>query len=289
MRKKVMALTQQLWAVLHLWGKVSVSINIMKSGYKLLVCMGLVLLFGINPYAKAQSPSEMFREHVPGAGLYNTGKAMVWTGAGIALSGGALLLYAQLDHSLFRNPNAQGVDDLSPLVALTGAGIGAGTALIGSILMFAGNEHCVRSEGHGLKDQLVTIDPTSGRGQGLMMEVGGSIYPIVHARVVAGYHFNRHVFLGGGASAAYDRSVFGPFAGFVNARFSFTDKKVAPFFGLDLGGAALEKNISLYSGFQAGARIHRDEAHSCWVSAYSDYAPSLDHYFSYGLRFGYSF
>ena len=51
--------------------------------------MGLVLLFGINPYAKAQSPSEMFREHVPGAGLYNTGKAMVWTGAGIALSGGA--------------------------------------------------------------------------------------------------------------------------------------------------------------------------------------------------------
>ena len=234
------------------------------------------------------------RETAPGAGWFNAGKTLVWTGAGIALSGVALVSFASLDMAS-RNvdPNAGlTTSDMATVFALGGAAIGGGLALAGSMMMLAGDNKCHKAgEGDLIRDgKMVSVDPVASRGFGLLLETGGSvILPHVSGRVIGGYHFSPHVFLGGGLGLTvpllYDVTLI-PSA-FVDARFSITQKKVAPFIGIDLGGAMRDRVVSPYCHFQAGARIHTMEQHSWWLSGYSEYAPNVIS--TYGVKAACSF
>ena len=234
------------------------------------------------------------RETAPGAGWFNAGKTLVWTGAGIALSGVALVGFTSLDMSV-RNvdPNAGlTTSNMAPVFALGGAAIGGGLALAGSLMLLAGDNKCYKAgEGDLIRGgKMVSVDPVASRGFGLLVETGGSVIPPhVSGRVIGGYHFSPHVFLGGGLGLTvpllYDVTLIP--STFVDARFSITKKKVAPFIGIDLGGAMRDNVVSPYCHFQAGARIRTTERHSWWLSGYSEYA--TDVVVTYGIKAAYSF
>lgn len=234
------------------------------------------------------------QETALGAGWFNAGKTLVWTGAGIALSGVALVGFTSLDRAVRHVDPQSGIttSNMAPVFALGGAAIGGGLALAGSLMMLAGDNKCYKAgEGDLIRGgKMVSINPAASRGFGMLLEMGGSVIPPhVSGRVIGGYHFSPHVFLGGGLGLTvpilYDVTLI-PSA-FVDARFSIAKKKVAPFIGIDLGGALRDRVVSPYGHFQAGARIRTSDQHSWWLSGYSEYA--TDVLCTYGLKVAYSF
>lgn len=231
------------------------------------------------------------RDTGPGAGLSNTGRTMVWTGLGMAVSGAAFLGFSEMDYRLRYADRQDGMNtmNMAPVFALGGALIGGGMAVAGSLLMLAGNSKYDRAgQGEPISGgSLVGLSPEGARGAGLMLEFGGGIPPFVEGRFIGGYHFNQNIFLGGGLGVTFfeDEPVFPTI--YADARFSFTGRKVSPFIGLDLGGALDGGKPAPYGNFQAGARIRTGGRNAWWISSFSEYVPQV--LLTYGLKAGYSF
>ena len=246
--------------------------------------LALLLLLTLSTASFAQyNPLE---ETTPGASLYNTGKGLIWTGAGIALSSMAL--------SVFSVGDSYNYLPYSRNLALGGFGAGACISLVGSILMLTGNNQMLQSgiEPGPSGSYLVSVSPQGQRGPGVLVEVGGGLGPSLEVRGIGGYHFNSHVFLGGGVG--YIENFYSIPEGFMTAffdsRFSLSNKKVSPYVGFDLGvslSTARDKGLGSYAGIQAGTRSRSQSSRSWWLSAFTESAGGDA--VTYGLKVGHSF
>lgn len=144
------------------------------------------------------------------------------------------------------------------------------------------------------------------KGYGFRVDLTGGYAPMVGADVVAGYHFGPNLFLGVGLGQRFVQAYMFPI--YVDARFTFSQKRIAPYLGLDMGSTSYKvTNKSLvndsvcefprdfFMGISFGTRIRsrfNDRSRGdWWIGASSELvfyaaAPTC---INTGLRVGFSF
>lgn len=212
---------------------------------------------------------------------YEVGKAMVWSGAGIAFTSAAL--YAAGTYQYHKNLNPETPEmNLAPVFSLIGAGTGAALALIGTPIMLSGKAS-LSSSASGMQ-----LECCGMNGFGFTLEAGAAIPPALTLRGTAGYHLSENVFLGAGIARSFsmvanDKYAYTP--AFANATFCFSKKRVAPYLGVDLGYDLTQHGV--YGGTSAGIRISsRTNANAFTLSSTCEMS---EDYVQAGLKVGYMF
>lgn len=215
--------------------------------------------------------------------MLDAGKALTSLGIGMFLVGecGTLNYISQTfgDSYVLGRRTAMNMCALTPVA-------GALLSLVGVPLWIVGYNQVDQKEGYQYLGK--------SKGFGMRVDLTGSIAPIVGVDVVAGYHFNPYLFLGAGVGQRFVDGYMAPV--FVDARVTLSNKRVAPCFGFDVGGAYYTKNsaykpFDLFGGFNFGVRIrHKSNDRSkgdWWIvsSAEATYRMLMN----IGLRVGYSF
>ncbi len=214
-------------------------------------------------------------DKIPGAGLLETGQGFVWTGVGMASTGVALLAVGIIHEKINPRQGQEIGTPVWPIFGLGEAALGSAVALLGLPMLFGGKA-MVRNAGFTL-DDLPSFTGPEQRGFGTLVELGGGIDPHLYARFIPGYHMNEHLFLGGGIGVTllnYGNHDAIP-AAFVASRFTPGSRRVAPYFGLDLGASLAGKRgggaeCTLYLSYRAGARIHTNHRQSLYVTTNLD-------------------
>ena len=132
------------------------------------------------------------------------------------------------------------------------------------------------------------------RGLGVIVEGGYFLPDVIEARAAFGYHFNSHIFLGGGIAPGFfldsssrdDATPRLSLPVYADFRWSIRNRLLTPYLGL-LAGMELS-DISPYLGAEIGARIHTDRtsSRSFWGGLSGEVAGG---YMRIGLKMGYSF
>lgn len=228
---------------------------------------------------KAQTMSSDYAttasDKIPGVGLLGTGQGFVWTGVGMASTGVALLAAGVLHEKLSPGNGQEMGTPVWPIFGIGEVAIGSAVALLG-LPMLVGGKSMLRNAGFTMDDLPAFTGPEQ-RGFGTLVELGGGIDPHLCARFIPGYHLNEHLFLGGGIGVTllnYGNHNAIP-AAFVASRFTPGSRRVAPYFGLDLGASLPGKRgggaeCTLYLSYRAGARIHTNHRQSLYVTTNLD-------------------
>lgn len=218
-----------------------------------------------------------------GAGLYHTGEAFAWSGAGIAASSAILYVVGMMDFKEHYNPETPTMP-MAPVFAMAGAGIGACVALLSVPMMSFGKRTMDSSGGY----TAIEFGGPSQKGWSAIFELGGILPPYFQPRFGYGYHFNEKYFVGAGIShtfvAAGDGDDYTPV--YIDTRFSFTDRKISPYFGIDFGYEL--GSGSLYNSFNSGIRIRKSPGTtaSWWIASQVEH---FDEGLTIGMKAGLSF
>lgn len=235
------------------------------------------------------------------ASLRKTAKTLAITGGSMALLGGGV---AGATFLAVRDLSGEGAG----MAAALGISLGASMVLTGAItalagIPFAASGNAIRKIDDGTYWKSASFGDGSMRGFGMVLE-GGYImgdFIGIEFRGVAGYHFNEHVFVGGGIAPCYFPEGIGPedyipidIPVFADLRYSFGSRRLSPYIGGSLGIELLGENwppeTSLYWSAEAGLRMRlsKDNGHALWLSVLGESAMGTG-VVRAGLKMGYSF
>lgn len=132
------------------------------------------------------------------------------------------------------------------------------------------------------------------RGLGIILEGGYYVPDVLQARVVAGYHFGPHIFLGGGIAPGFwlDKSSYydsGPSLSlplYADFRWSFVNRITTPYLGISAGMELIDTSPYLAADLGIRIRTSSTSTRSFWSSLSGEVAGD---YARVGLKMGYSF
>ena len=250
----------------------------------------LITLF-TSQSARAQvAPRDSLRSPYQGVKTIRTGDRMMLSGAAMAAAGGGLILLVS------RANQAQSVEECredmrSAFAIIAGYGLvfcGAGFSLAGIPVTVAGRGMMNARDPW----RQARYDGDAQRGFGLILE-GGGFAPFVQGRVTAGYHYNQHFFLGGGAALTYDfdrvnGSDLQPLEMpvYADVRFSAGSKLLAPYAGLTAGYDLLDRQAAFSANLGLRIRLSQESTRSMWMALMGEVSAW---YYRAGLKMGYSF
>lgn len=213
--------------------------------------------------------------------LTDAGKAVTYTGIGMAVAGGLWVL----SEYVFV-PDDLPIDSF-PVGIVAGsitAGLGAGVLMVGVPMWIAGARLSKRYGGN-----VIEFRGDDQRGAGIFANVGYVFPHTGEISAVGGYHFSEKFFLGGGVKFAADPyACYLPF--YANARYSVCSQKVSPYFSVDAGYDVV--NTKPYGSIEFGSRIRTGESErnggSWWIGIAATYL-HIDEVVLPSVRVGYSF
>lgn len=215
-----------------------------------------------------------------GSGLYNTGKAFVWYGAGCAITGTAFLMAGNALYNR-TSPTQMPTTNLVPIIAGAEGLVGALAALAGTPMMMAGKAR-MGGNTEGLSLQM----GDGKKGLGGQIELGAGVPPYFQITSDVGYHLNDHLYLGGGLAHVFVPSSAGMTPVFFTARTTLSKAKVSPYMSLNMG-YELQKG-GTYCALNSGVRIKTDNAQNGWTfSSSCEYAEGSGIFT--GLKAGFMF
>ena len=218
--------------------------------------------------------------HGQGKTTLRIGSGLMVSGAITAAAGAGMILYA------ISQDNVWGGAFLSS-IGIVCAATGALIVLAGIPITVAG--HSIRGCDMPWRDARY-----DARSLGVILE-GGYFFPdVIEARAALGYHFNPHIFLGGGIAPGFcldggsrdDSTRRFSLPVYADFRWSIRNRLFTPYLGLSAGIELSE--ISPYIGAEIGARIRTDRTstRSLWAGLAGEVTHS---YMRAGLKMGYSF
>lgn len=229
----------------------------MKNAYRFVIAVISLSVFTLSASAQ-YIPQENQPEPDPlrakftgkGQGLTDFGKTMMLTGAAFAVKG--LATYTIGGLTFDQNPDAPETP-MYPIYALLDGAIGAGFALIGLPFYLAGKGKMDDTGG-----SMITFGGDSQTGPAGIVEISMGLAPFVGLDAIGGYNFNRNIFVGGGIgynhyviASMRQESLSFPF--YAHGRFSFGDKRIVPYIGIDAGVDLARRGF--YSGLDFGTRL----------------------------------
>ena len=189
-----------------------------------------------------------------GQRLTDAGKTIMLTGASFAMTGLTVFLAGALTYDY--DPCCPDMA-LYPVFGALGGIAGAAIALVGLPIYCNGKN---KMQSHDATHFVFASD--TQRGGAAMGEVGLGILGELSMNVTGGYHFNKHVFLGGGLGFKkylfFDDAPKGApdaLPVYANARFTLGSKRVAPYVSTSFGYDLASSNV--YTGFEFGSRIRK--------------------------------
>ena len=215
-----------------------------------------------------------------GSAWYSTGKAIMISGAATAAAGGAIMLAAVAASRKSSVPEEGFHENMGGAIiyifSLCGVLTGASFILAGIPVTIAGNSM--------MKCDVPWQDARyDTRGLGVILEGGYFLPDILQARASVGYHFNSHIFLGGGVAPGIwlDASTR---SGYTSR--SMLNRLISPYLGLSAGAEMTE--LSPYLSAELGTRIrtNRHSTSSFWSAIEGEVAGG---YMRLGIKMGYSF
>ena len=262
----------------------------MKDAYRFVVAVISLSVFTLSASAQyipqENQPDPLRAEFTgKGQGLTDFGKTMMLTGAAFAVKG--LATYTIGGLTFDQNPDAPETP-MYPVYALLDGAIGAGFALIGLPFYLAG-----KGKMDDMGGSMITFGGDSQTGPAGIVEMSMGLAPFVGIDAIGGYNFNKNIFVGGGIgynhyTTAGLRQDGLSFPLYAHGRFSFGDKRVVPYIGIEAGVDLAQKG--LYSGIDFGTRLRRIDGKrgSSWWLAGSMDMLGTDLY-HIALKFGRSF
>lgn len=207
---------------------------------------------------------------------YDAGKAMVYVGGGTALAGLTFSVITMLDDNSGRDVN------IGPFVGYITAGLGGIVALAGIPVMLSGRAS-MRNDG-GI---MMTFSDDYAKGFATVLELGAGL-PYIKPSAGVGYNFSDNIYLGASVAGCCDW--FGSLdldcvPVYADARFSFGNKRVAPYIGANVGYDVL--NSGIYTALNYGVRIKKPNQKSWWIASNVEYAPKSGSVYSIGMKFSY--
>ena len=229
----------------------------MKNAYRFVIAVISLSVFTLSasaqyiPQENQPDPDPLRAEFTgKGQGLTDFGKTMMLTGAAFAVKG--LATYTIGGLTFDQNPDAPETP-MYPVYALLDGAIGAGFALIGLPFYLAGKGKMDDTGG-----SMITFGGDSQTGPAGIVEMSMGLAPFVGLDAIGGYNFNRNIFVGGGIgynhyviASMRQESLSFPF--YAHGRFSFGDKKIVPYIGIDAGVDLARRGF--YSGLDFGTRL----------------------------------
>lgn len=247
--------------------------------------LALILSATISWSAASQTDTLVQYPH-NGTGAAEAGKVMMFTGASFAMTGVVVFVAGALT---FRQDSNAPTMPLYPVLAIGAGAIGAAITIVGLPFYIAGKN---KMESNGSTFLNVGVDSKPGLAG--IMEIGLGIPNCVNLDALCGYNFNSRFFLGGGLGYRADltHATGGTTASvpiYAQGRYTFGDKKSAPYAALSLGYDA--KNVNLYSGLEFGVRMRSikkiEKGSSCWLGTKVEMVGSGIGFISF--KFGKSF
>ena len=226
-----------------------------------------------------------------GRPLFRTGTGIMAGGALTAAAGAGIMLYASSHGNNQPSQDEVVHENMGSLLVYI---LGACGVITGASLVIAGIPLTVA--GHSMMgcDMPWRDARYDTRGLGVIVEGGYFLPDVIEARAALGYHFNSHIFLGGGIAPGFfldgrsrDDSIprlsLPVYADF---RWSIRNRLFTPYLGLSAGMEMSE--ISPYLGAEIGTRIRTDRTstRSFWGGLSGEVAGG---YMRAGLKMGYSF
>ena len=231
------------------------------------------------------------QQTLPYAGnhLLDAGKALTYTGAGILLNSaivGVIEGYFNF-FSIFLGSTAE---DLVEDIVYRSYRIDAGI-IAGGVMLLSGVPIWIAAKSlQGSYEEYRYSDDS--RGFEVRTDVTIARAPLVGVDIVGGYNFNPYLFLGAGIGQRFVKGYTFPV--YADARFSFSNKRVAPFVDLNFGGAYYKnpegERREMYFAANFGVRIrHKAQGNhkgDWWISA--GFETQEQAWCNSGLRVGYS-
>lgn len=226
-----------------------------------------------------------------GSALFTTGKGIMLGGAATAAAGGGIMLLTLAADRKTTVPEGEFRENMGAAIIYI---FGMCGVLTGASLILAGIP--VTIAGHSMMQCDVPWQDAryDTRGLGVILEGGYLLEDILQARASVGYHFNSHIFLGGGVAPGMwlDKSIRSGYTSrlslplYADFRWSVCNRLISPYLGLSAGAEMTE--ISPYLGAELGTRIrtNRHTTNSFWSAIAGEVAGG---YMRVGIKMGYSF
>lgn len=210
--------------------------------------------------------------------LTDVGKSITYIGGGMAYAGAAYLLMLSYDH---RIDPAYG---LAAIVGIAGFAYGGIFALCGMSVWTPG-EIVLRCNGK----VPVNYAHEDKRGLGVLFDIAAGYKDSVCPKLAVGYNFNKHLFMGIGASYNIyfirTESSYDILPVYLKTRVTIGSHAVAPYIDVDLGVDALDGSFYYSTGM--GAR-YRLSSHQNSLSA-GTFMEACNKLHTIGIRLSYSF
>ena len=228
------------------------------------------------------------QQTLPYAGnhLMDAGKALTYTGAGILLN---TTFVGVIEGSFDFLSIFGGIADKEDMAHRSNR-IDAGM-IAGGVMLLSGVPMWIAAKSlQGSYEEYRYSDDS--RGFEVRTDVTIARAPLVGVDIVGGYNFNPYLFLGAGIGQRFVKGYSFPV--YVDARFSFSNKRVVPFVDLNFGGAYYKNQVGekrdLYFAANFGVRIRHKAQGShkgdWWISA--GFETQEQAWCNSGLRVGYS-
>lgn len=202
-----------------------------------------------------------------GQGLANTGKALIFTGASVALTSIAFGTIGWLTYEPSGSIDTRG---LYPVFSILGCAAGGAVALVGLPFYCTGSYKMHRNG-----TSLLRLSGESARGATGIVELGAGLANYIAIDAIGGYNVNNWLFVGAGmgyntqltfGDAPRDKSdwilpIYG------NLRANFGSKCVTPYISTRIGYDINQSD--LYTGIEFGTRIRTANSQrgtSWWVA-----------------------
>ena len=206
-----------------------------------------------------------------GVPMFDTGKALLFTGASVALTGVACFIVGSA--TFHQDPDAP-VMPIYPLFAIAGVAAGGAIALVGLPFVIYGKEKMNR---YG--STLITFSDEDQEGGTGFFEMGLGIPNFLSLDAVGGYNFGKNFFMGAGVgyktyltAGLRNDGATEALPIYANFRYSIGKKRVIPYIGASLGYDFV--NTGLYSGLEFGTRLRKiqeNRGQSWWLGAKTEF------------------
>ena len=206
-----------------------------------------------------------------GVHMTDAGKALIFTGASVALTGAACFIGG----SVLYDPDPEAPTmPVYPVFAIAGAVAGGIIALIGLPFYVNGK---TKMSSYGSSH--ITFGNEEQEGGAGFFEIGLGIPNFLSLDAIGGYNFGKNFFMGAGigyktyltAGLRYDGAT-ASLPIYTHYRYSIGNKRVVPYVGGSIGYDIA--NASLYNGVEFGTRIRKTDGkrgESWWLSARSEF------------------
>ena len=226
-----------------------------------------------------------------GRTVLKTGRGMMLGGAVTAAAGGGIMLLAaspRLNALSYQGEFNENM--LPPFVFI----LGMCCAITGTAVVVAGVPVTIAGRSM-MQSDLPWRDARYDRsGPGVILEGGYYLPDIFRARAALGYHFNSHLFLGGGVAPGSWRYNSSPddiapkmsLPLYADFRWSMCDRMISPYLGLSAGMELADSSPYLGAGIGVRIRTARTSTRSFWSALSGEVAGG---YMRAGITMGYSF